>query len=101
MIFPVVKELRGGRSIDLALREMVSLAKTLPNTVVVGDSFESLDKVIPKTFFGSGKLETIQDYIKLNEVSLVLIDVTLSPAQQQNLEKKWQVKILDKTGVIL
>ena len=101
MIYPVIKELRGGRSIDLALSEMVSLAKTLPNTVVVGDSFESLDKVIPKTFFGSGKLEKIQDYIKLNEVSLVLIDGTLSPAQQQNLEKKWQVKILDKTGLIL
>ena len=101
MIYPVIKELRGGRTIDLALREMVSLAKTLPNTIVVGDSFESLDKVIPKTFFGSGKLEKIQDYIKLNEVSLVLIDGTLSPAQQQNLEKKWQVKILDKTGLIL
>ena len=101
MIYPVIKELRGGRSIELALREMVSLAKTLPNTIVVGDSFESLDKVIPKTFFGSGKLEKIQDYIKLNEVSLVLIDGTLSPAQQQNLEKKWQVKILDKTGLIL
>ena len=101
MIYPVIKELRGGRSKDLALREMVSLANTLPNTIVVGDSFESLDKVIPKTFFGSGKLEKIQDYIKLNEVSLVLIDGTLSPAQQQNLEKKWQVKILDKTGLIL
>ena len=101
MIYPVIKELRGGRSVDLALREMVSLANTLPNTRVVGDSFESLDKVIPKTFFGSGKLEKIQDYIKLNEVSLVLIDGTLSPAQQQNLEKKWQVKILDKTGLIL
>ena len=80
---------------------MVSLAKTLPNTIVVGNSVESISKIIPKTFFGSGKLEEIEGYIKTNEVSLVLIDGTLSPAQQQNLEKKWQVKILDKTGLIL
>jgi len=80
---------------------MVSLAKTLPNTIVIGSSVESIAKVIPKTFFGSGKLEEIQGYIKANEISLVLIDGTLSPAQQQNLEKSWQVKILDKTGLIL
>ena len=80
---------------------MVSLAKTLPNTIVVGHSVESVSKIIPKTFFGSGKLKEIQDYIKKNEISLVLIDGTLSPAQQQNLEKSWQVKILDKTGLIL
>jgi GTP-binding protein HflX len=80
---------------------MVSLAKTLPNTIVVGHRVESVSKIIPKTFFGSGKLKEIQDYIKKNEISLVLIDGTLSPAQQQNLEKSWQVKILDKTGLIL
>jgi len=97
----VIKELRALRSADLALAEMVSLAKTLPNTIVVGHSVESISKIIPKTFFGSGKLKEIQDYIKKNEISLVLIDGTLSPAQQQNLEKSWQVKILDKTGLIL
>ncbi len=80
---------------------MVSLAKTLPNTIVVGHSVESVSKIIPKTFFGSGKLKEIQSYINTNEISLVLVDGTLSPAQQQNLEKSWQVKILDKTGLIL
>ena len=97
----MIKELRALRSADLALAEMVSLAKTLPNTIVAGHSVESVAKIIPKTFFGSGKLKEIQSYINTNEISLVLIDGTLSPAQQQNLEKSWQVKILDKTGLIL
>ena len=97
----MIKELRALRSADLALAEMVSLAKTLPNTIVAGHSVESIAKVIPKTFFGSGKLKEIENYINTNEISLVLIDGTLSPAQQQNLEKSWQVKILDKTGLIL
>jgi len=52
---------------------MVSLAKTLPNTTVVGHSVESISKIIPKTFFGSGQLKEIQDYLKKNEISLVLI----------------------------
>jgi len=97
----VIKELRSLRLADLALAEMVSLAKTLPNTIIAGHSIESIAKVIPKTFFGSGKLKEIQSYINTNEISLVLVDGTLSPAQQQNLEKSWQVKILDKTGLIL
>jgi len=51
--------------------------------------------------FGKGKLDEIKERLEAGEVELVLIDGPVSPVQQRNLEKKWGVKILDRTGLIL
>ena len=51
--------------------------------------------------FGSGKIEELKALFTENEVELVLIDGPVSPVQQRNLEKKWSVKLLDRTGLIL
>ena len=54
-----------------------------------------------KTFVGSGKAEEIRDYVKENEIGTVIFDDELSPSQLKNLERELEVKILDRTNLIL
>ena len=55
----------------------------------------------PKTFIGSGKMEEVAAFVKAEEVSTVVFDDELTPAQQGNIEKLLRCKILDRTGLIL
>ncbi len=82
------------------LNELAFLAETAGGKVL--KSFEQkLDKPNPKTFLGSGKLQEIKTYIDQNVIDIVIFDDELSPAQQKNLEKILQVKIIDRTRLIL
>ena len=54
-----------------------------------------------RTFLGSGKIEEVLEYIKLHEVGLVVFDDELTPAQQRNIEKILDCKVLDRTNLIL
>jgi len=60
-----------------------------------------LKKVQAGLLFGKGKVEEISALVKANEIGLVIIDGVVSPIQQRNLEKTWEVKVLDRTGLIL
>lgn len=51
--------------------------------------------------FGKGKVEELEAVFKAEEIDLVIIDGPVTPIQQRNLEKKWDVKVLDRTGLIL
>lgn len=53
------------------------------------------------TFVGSGKLDEIKSYIKAEEIDIVVFDDELSPSQLRNIEKELQVKILDRSNLIL
>ena len=55
----------------------------------------------PKTFIGSGKMETVAQFVADNEVTTVIFDDELTPAQQGNIERILRCKILDRTGLIL
>ena len=55
----------------------------------------------PKTFIGSGKLAEVEVFVNENDISTVIFDDELSPAQQNNIEKLLRCKILDRTGLIL
>jgi len=55
----------------------------------------------PSTLFGSGKVEEIKVLVHEDKVELVIIDHAVSPVQQRNLEKAWDCKVLDRTGLIL
>lgn len=86
---------------EYALEEAVSLALALPDLQVVGQGVVNLRKAVPATLFGSGKIEEIKAEISDQNVELVLVDGSVTPVQQRNLEKKWGVKLLDRTGLIL
>ncbi len=55
----------------------------------------------PGTLFGSGKVAEIGHLVSDNDIDLVVIDHAVSPIQQRNLEKEWNTKVLDRTGLIL
>jgi GTP-binding protein HflX len=55
----------------------------------------------PATLFGSGNVEMLRGIVAENEIGLVVVDGPLSPVQQRNLERRWQAKVIDRTGLIL
>lgn len=54
-----------------------------------------------KYFVGTGKLEEIRQAVQLHQAELVLFNHVLSPAQERNLERSIQCRVLDRTGLIL
>ena len=84
-----------------ALDEAVALAHALPGVEIVGAQVVRLRKAEPGKLFTKGKLEEIGAALAEVEAELVLIDGPVTPVQQRNLEKAWDVKILDRTGLIL
>ena len=53
------------------------------------------------TFFRSGKIEEVAAIVRAEDAGLVIVDTALTPVQQRNLEKAWQAKVIDRTGLIL
>lgn len=63
--------------------------------------FQRVDYPNPKTYVGPGKLIEIKKFVEENEIGLVIFDDELSPKQLRNIEAELQVKILDRTSLIL
>lgn len=55
----------------------------------------------PKTFLGSGKIEEVKEYINAHDIDMVIFDDDLSPSQLRNVERILEVKILDRSNLIL
>lgn len=55
----------------------------------------------PKTFIGSGKLAEVKEYVKAEEIDIVIFDDELTPSQLRNIEKELKCRILDRTNLIL
>ncbi len=89
------------RAPEHALAEAVALAHALPGIEIVGSEVVRLRSPDAGRLFGKGKLAEIGQRLQDAEVDLVLIDGPVSPVQQRNLEKDWDVKLLDRTGLIL
>jgi len=82
------------------LEEAEGLAVAL-EVDVIDAMMVPLRDVRANEFFGKGKVEEIKGLIKAKDISLAIVNGPLSPIQQRNLEKKWQVKVIDRTGLIL
>ena len=82
------------------LDELAFLAETA-GAVPVKNFLQRLDQPNSVTFVGVGKLEEIKQYIVENEIGLVIFDDDLSPKQLKNIERTLEVKILDRTTLIL
>jgi GTP-binding protein HflX len=61
----------------------------------------TLNDIRPATYLGKGKVEEFAALIKENDIAIVSMDCQLSPVQQRNLERAWDVKVIDRTGLIL
>lgn len=62
---------------------------------------QKVDYPNPRTYVGKGKLEEIKNYVQENEIGMVIFDDDLSTKQVSNIERELQVKILDRTTLIL
>lgn len=82
------------------LEELAFLVDTAGG-VPVKKFVQNLPYSDPKTYFGSGKLEEVHEYIKENDIDLAVFDDELSPSQIRNIEAVLQCKILDRTHLIL
>ena len=85
---------------EAKLDEATGLALALDLEVVEG-MVAPIRQVTPATLFGSGKTKEIGVIANDLGVSVVVVDDALTPIQQRNLEKAWNVKVLDRTGLIL
>ena len=79
----------------------MALAVALPELDVRGSEVVRLARIQPGTLLGTGKVAEFKDRFKEAEIDLVIVDGTVSPVQQRNLEKEWGVKLLDRTSLIL
>jgi GTP-binding protein HflX len=82
------------------LEELRGLAATAGATVV-GGLTQKRDSVIPGTYIGKGKLEELKELVLAEDADVVIFDNDLSPAQVRNLEKATNVKVLDRSELIL
>ena len=83
-----------------ALEELARLAETA-GVEIVGSISQKLDHPHPGTYLGKGKLEEIKALKESLEYDVVIFNDELSPSQQRNLEKILEVKVLDRTALIL
>ena len=61
----------------------------------------NISKIEPPTILGKGKVKELAEVFEQEELEAVFVNTSLSPSQQRNLEKAWQIKVIDRTGVIL
>lgn len=82
------------------LEEAVGLARAL-DLDVRAEEIVRVRSITPATLFGSGKVEELEALVLAAEAEAVVVDDQLTPVQQRNLEKAWDVKVIDRTGLIL
>jgi GTP-binding protein HflX len=88
------------RTAEARVEEAVGLARAIDLDVAAALPVPLADPR-PATLFGSGKVEEIAARVAADHAGLVVVDGTLSPVQQRNLEKAWKAKVIDRTGLIL
>jgi GTP-binding protein HflX len=82
------------------LQELASLARTA-GAVVINQFIQERNRLDPAYFIGRGKAEEISNYITFEDIDLVIFDDELSPAQVKNLEDIFQIKVIDRSALIL
>ena len=100
VVHPVRRDAAALRSPEQRLEEAVGLAEAL-DLVVVDAQLAPLRATTPATLFGRGKVEALHAEAHAVEADLVIVDDALTPVQQRNLEKAWECKVVDRTGLIL
>jgi GTP-binding protein HflX len=88
------------RSHAARIAEAKGLAQAI-DLDVVDAKIVALQQIRPATFIGLGKVEELAAFVKDEAIVLVIMDCALSPVQQRNLEKAFDCKVIDRTGLIL
>ena len=101
VLHPLLRKGSGARRTAYArLAEAVGLAEAIALNVV-GAEVVALPTPKPGTLLGRGKVDELKGWIAARDAELCVIDGGLTPVQQRNLEKAWNCKVIDRTGLIL
>lgn len=88
------------RDAEAQLEEGIGLALAI-DLEIAGTAIVTIADPKPATLMGSGKVEELAQHIADAEAHLAIVNDKLSPVQQRNLEKAWNVKVIDRTALIL
>ncbi len=90
----------GLRAPAARLEEAVGLTAAIDLDVTISEVVP-VKQVRPNTLIGGGAVERLAGDIRLQEITVAVIDAALTPVQQRNLERAWDCKVIDRTGLIL
>jgi GTP-binding protein HflX len=88
------------RAAEARLAEAVGLAASIGVTIV-HTAIHPLRARRPSTLLGEGQVEMVKQALEAQHAELVVVDAALTPVQQRNLERAWNCKVIDRTGLIL
>lgn len=100
VLIGVITENQTAAEVEDYLGELAFLVETA-GAVPVRKFYQRLDAPNARTYIGSGKLEEIRLFSQEHGIDLVIFDDELSPSQMRNLEKELQIRVLDRTNLIL
>lgn len=85
---------------QVSMDELEELARTA-GAVVAAKIVQKRDKPDSATYVGSGRLEEIKAFTEANDVDLLIFDGELTPSQQRNIEDETDIRVIDRTTLIL
>jgi GTP-binding protein HflX len=96
----VVNNCSTEKEVNDYLKELAFLTETA-GAVPLKHYIQKLDIPSPKTFIGAGKLGEIKRFVENNDIDIAIFDDDLSPSQLRNIERELDIRILDRTNLIL
>ena len=105
VLHPVLKQAPsaredGARSPEARLDEAAGLARAIKLDIVAAE-VARVARWRPSTLIGSGAVEAYGALIRDGDIAVAVLDATVTPVQQRNLERAWKCKVIDRTGLIL
>lgn len=99
IIHPDLKQ-QQARSLDAIIEEAEGLARAI-HLETLETQILSVSRIQAGAFFGTGQREKIAALVEAEHPDIIIVNATLSPVQQRNLENAWNAKVIDRTGLIL
>jgi len=90
----------GAATADYELEEAIGLTEAL-DLVPVGGEIVPLREIRANTYFAGGKIEEVKGRVAAEDINVVVVNASLSPIQQRNLERAMNAKVIDRQGLIL
>jgi GTP-binding protein HflX len=101
VLHPEIKTARHGeRSPEARLAEAVGLAEAI-DLDVVRQEIVPIGRRRPSSLLGKGMVDSLGHLVKVWEITVAAVNAALTPIQQRNLERAWDCKVIDRTGLIL
>ncbi len=100
VVFPNIATSEQKLSPEARLEEAIGLARAI-SLDIAGAEIVKLREIKSGAYFGQGYIDKLAEKFSQENIELLIVDASLSPIQQRNLEKKLKTKVIDRTALIL